>query len=328
MTLIGVRLMKAPLKPEAEKKKTILEKLPLCAPCIGGSAIESKPEPQSIHIIFKQFLNQFPPNLSWKSFHYNGLTTAEALMSAEVVHLSIPTLNLKPKERHEPIPKEIEPEMGKFRIEVTFAGIRSMAKVSRCSSGRYKVELTMGEQKLVSGFTSKVTTKNLDFLDPYASGYLMLPELLQYWPPIVIKHLDCAHKNCIVLGAAMIRRTETFFFDEKPKEMQRFLLNKNGAEDVEAQKPIDEFKLEENEPLLGTKSHSKVVSLRRNLAKLKMPELPKFLQFSHGKHSSPLTLESEYTWWIKFYNSNRIFELQNDCLHQLTVKLELGNDES
>lgn len=109
-------------------------------------------------------------------------------MSAEVVHLPVPNLSVKDVEKNDPIPIEIRPTMKKFRLEVTFAGIRNASKLSQSSSGRYKIELTMGDLKLLSGFSGKTFKANLNFLDPHASGYLLLPDQFQYWPSIIIKH--------------------------------------------------------------------------------------------------------------------------------------------
>lgn len=239
-------------------------------------------------------------------------------MSAEFIHLSAPNLMLREVEKNDPIPIEIRPDMRKFRMEITFAGIRDARKLSHFASGRYKIELTMGDLKLSSGFSGKGYKTNLTFIDPYASGYLLLPDQFQFWPPIIIKHLDCSHKKPTVLGAAMIRRPEKFFVDDKPKQMQRFLLNQSNEVDVEGQKTIETLEIEETKPLLGISNIARG-GLKRVLAKY---NFPKFLSGDADKSNS-MTLESQYSWWTKFYNSNRVEESRNDCLHQLTVRLSL-----
>lgn len=309
MDLIGIGSMKAPLKINDDPptaSKTILP-------------TNFLPDKLDIRKVFYQFVNHFPPYLRWMNFYRDGDVTAEVLLSAEFVRLSAPTLTIKQVEVNEPIPPEIRPNMRKFRIEVTFVGIRCAMKMLKSSAGRYKVELSMGELKLSSGFSGKAYKTNLNFLNPHASGYLMLPDQIQFWPPIIIKHLDCSHKTPTVLGAAMIRRPNKFFAKEKPKKMQRFLLNQNASDDVEAQALEEE--INENHPLLNCAKVSNNLLIRRALSCFKMPSFLRFRNASSHTFLSPL--ENEYTWWTKFYNSNREPEFKNDCLHALTVSLSL-----
>lgn len=275
------------------------------------------PEKVDIRKVLHHFINHSPPHLRWINFHANGSSTAEVLMSAELIQQHVPVLTVQKSTRNEPIPPEIKPDMKKFRIEVTFSGVRNALKMSHFASGRYKIELTMGESKLASGFSGKAYNSSVNFLDPYASGYLLLSEQLQFWPPIIIKHLDCSQKHPNVIGAAMIRRPEKFFIEEKPKTMQRFLLNQNPSDDVEAQH-LGKLVIEESEPLLGSSNMTDGNNLvKRALRQLSMP---KFLQFSdEAGTTDEFTLENEYSWWIKFYNSNREANYRNCKIHQLTV---------
>lgn len=313
MNLIGIGWMKVLVQPNIDSKSPPVKHLHVHSNIL--------PEKFDIRKVLNQFINNFPPKLRWMRFYKQGLMTAEVLMSAEFVQLQMPILTVKEVEKNDPLPMVISPDIRKFRMEVIFAGIRNAAKLSHFASGRFKIELNMGELKLSSGFSGKAMKKNLNFLDPYASGYLLLPEQFQFWPPIIVKHLDCSHKNPIVTGASMIRRPEKFFFDEKPKELQRFLLNQYAAGDVEAQKTSETFEIEENEPLLGISNVSSGnFNIRRAFSKL-----PSLLNFSKKVETmTSLMLEREYTWWTKFYNSNRQAELKNDCMHSLTVSCSLN----
>lgn len=307
MDLIGVGCMKIAIKPTDEQKLNTHKKI---------LPISLLPEKPDIRKVFHQFVNHFPPHLRWVSFFKAGSMTAEVLMSAELIRLQVPTLTIKEVEMNEPLPPEIRPDLRKFRLEATFFGIRGATNLSYFSSGRYKIELSIGELKLSSGFSGKSHKTNLNFLDPYASGYLLLPEQIQFWPPIIIKHLDCSHKHSTVIGAEMIRRPEKFLVKEKPKQIQRFVLSQNTSVDIEAQKSEDVPEYEESQPLLGTKkmSRERIKQVLTNL------NLPKFLQLSISSHRiSPLTLENEFTWWTKFYNSFRSEEFINNCMQQLTV---------
>lgn len=301
--------MKVPLKINDEPPTTSTTVLP----------IKILPDKLDIRKVFHQFVHHFPPYLRWMNFYKGGEVTAEVLLSAEFVRLSAPTLSIKQVEINEPIPPEIRPIMRKFRIEVSFVGIRHAIKMPSSSAGRYKVELSMGELKLSSGFSGKAYKTNLNFLNPHASGYLMLPDQIQFWPPITIKHLDCSHKIPTVLGAAMIRRPDKFFAKEKPKKMQRFLLNQNANDDVEAQAVEED--IDENQPLLRSAKASNYWLIRRALSSFKMPRFLQSRRESSHMFLSPL--EGDYAWWTKFYNSNREPEFKNDCLHSLTVSLSL-----
>ena len=250
--------------------------------------------------------------------HKDGSLIAEVLMSAEFVYLSAPAISNRQVEKNDPIPPEIRPNMRKFRMEVVFEGIRNALKQQSFSSGRYKVEVTMGDLRLASGFSGKAFKTNSNFIDPYSSGYLLLPDQFQFWPPIIIKHHDCSQKNPVVIGSAMIRRPEKFLIDEKLKEIQRFLMIQNTEVDVEAQKSLKEFIIEESEPLLGVPEVSQGrQNLKDVLTKFK---LPSFLRSSNNiNQTHQLSLENEHTWWTKFYNASREEKFRNDCLHELTV---------
>lgn len=281
-------------------------------------AKQTLPEKLDIRKVFHQLINHFPPHLRWTSFYKDGLLAADVLMSAEFIELQAPNLTVREIKVNDPIPVEIRPEMRKFRMEATFVGIRDASKLSQFATGRFKIEMTMGELKLDSGFSGKAYKTNLNFLDPHASGYLMLPDQIHYWPPIIIKHLDCSHKRPTVIGAAMIRRPEKYYLEEKPKELQRFLLDQNTSLDIEAQGTVEKFEIDESEPLLGGNRST----MQKRLAKVldKIPKLSKLLEPSRSFHQlNPLTLENEFTWWTKYYNSNRKPEFANDCIHYLTV---------
>lgn len=277
------------------------------------------PEKIDIRKIFHKFIKQFPPHLRWLSFHREGSLVAEVLLSAEFIPLPCPILSLKAVEKNEPLPFEIKPNLKKFRIEVTFYGIRGALNIPFFSSGRFKIELTMGEIMLSSGFSGKSNNHNLNFLDPYASGYLLLPEQLHFWPPIIIRHLDCSHKTLNVVGAAMIRGPEKYYIEEKPKEVQKFFLNQAGPDEAGV-KTIDELiMIEEDEPLLNhRKKISKRIRLKQIVSHFKFSDFHNFAGLS--RKMIPVSLEKKYTWWTKFYNSTRSEHLKNHSLHEIKVK--------
>lgn len=150
-----------------------------------------------------------------------------------------------------------------------------------------------------------------------------LPEQFEYWPPIIIKHLDCSHsKHSVIIGAAMVRRPNTFLIKEKSKELQNFsidplTINKDNYD----QEIVD---MNETEPLLNSNNTvAKRSSIFKNLKLSNIVSFKRKQVFEHG--SNPL--ESEYTWWTKFYNSNGVTsqnfnnatQKNNDDIHKLKV---------
>lgn len=275
------------------------------------------PDKISIRKIFHQLINQFPPQLRWISFFKDGKVSAEVLMSGELLPLFAPIITVMEKDRKNPILEIICPNIRKFHIEVTFAGIRNASKISNFTSARFKIQLTMREIVLMSSISHKGYKKNFNFIDPYASGYLLLPEEFQFWPAIIIQHIDQSHKNTAVVGAAMIRRPEHFFVDDKPKELQRFLIPMTSSKTMDERKNVT-VDIDENMPLLGASeikgTYNYIKTMLNNFNISKFLLLPK-----HSKQVNTIMIENQYTWWTKFYNSYRDSSLRNDNLHVLKI---------
>lgn len=130
-------------------------------------------EKVDIKKIFEDFSHNFPPHLKWINFYKNGHLTAEVLLSAELIEIAEPSIETQKTEINEAIPKEICPAMKKYRLEAIFIGIRNASNFPCFTSGRYKIELCMGELTLHSGFSGKKLNHNLNFLDPYDFGFMV-----------------------------------------------------------------------------------------------------------------------------------------------------------
>jgi hypothetical protein len=132
--------------------------------------------PRKINIIqiFQDFKDHFPPHWRWVHFSLKGFKMGSVLMSAELVEIPKPSLSVMPVETTT-IPKEISPNMKKFRIECLFVGIRKaqQLKLPKSTIGRYKIELSIGDLVLYGGISGKIQNRNFNFLDPYASNYLV-----------------------------------------------------------------------------------------------------------------------------------------------------------
>lgn len=41
----------------------------------------------------------------------------------------------------------------------------------------------------------------------------MLPEQFEYWPPVIIKHIDCSSKKEVTIGMAMISKSRKLYIE-------------------------------------------------------------------------------------------------------------------
>ena len=103
----------------------------------------------------------------------------------------------------------------------------------------------------------------------------------------------------------MIRQPAVFYLQEKPKQIQRFLVaNPTFIGDVEK----NETSLD-TEPLLGANKERRASILDAIIKNVKVT-VPKFLNFKMKSLelsiSKDTNLEEEYTWWTKFYNSCKV----------------------
>lgn len=131
-------------------------------------------------------------------------------------------------------------------------------------------------------------SKNTERVTTFPSHSKSLPEETKYWPPIVIKHLDCSSKKEVAIGAAMFSNSEKFLEKQTHRSDVKPVVESNNANDNAT----------ELDPLL---------------VKRPMNKLSKFLHFRRKKDDDRRTsisqaskqqaVESKFTWWTKFYNS-------------------------
>lgn len=107
-----------------------------------------------------------------------------------------------------------------------------------------------------------------------------------YWPPIVIKHIDCSSKKEATIGAAMFSNTEKFLENET---------NRSAAQSV-VESIHSHHNGTESDPLLVKKLTNKISIFRRFRGKNER-------RTSTSKANRRETVESKFTWWTKFYNS-------------------------
>ncbi|XP_037045765.1 otoferlin [Bradysia coprophila] len=227
----------------------------------------------------------FPIPLQWIEAVRDGEVCAEILCSAEFIQLPDKTVATEPVSNQIGIPPVICPHVANYRVEVTFAGLRHCKNLPTRTMGRYKIEMSFAELSMKSGLSGKKHGNSVNFLDPFRAGYVSLPEETKYWPPIVIKHVDCSNKKETAIGAAMFSNTGKFLT-----------------------KPVDRS----NEQT-GVESNKTRRNRTELLVKQPMNKLHKFLHFpkikaresgkSVSKASKQRVVENKFTWYTKFYNS-------------------------
>lgn len=123
-----------------------------------------------------------------------------------------------------------------------------MAQLSVRTLGRYKIEICFAELSLKSGPSSKSYGQSVNFLDPFKTGCVVsnaihpvvifkfkntnlflknLPEQFEYWPPLIIKHIDCSSKKEVILGAIMISKPNIFYVTDPTVELN-IVTSENG----------------------------------------------------------------------------------------------------
>ncbi|KXJ78396.1 hypothetical protein RP20_CCG004777 [Aedes albopictus] len=265
--------------------------------------------------------------LRWVGIFRNGQRMADVLLSVLIVKVDeaghdAVTINLKTG-----IPESICPSSKRFHVQVLFAGLRDLHRWTRSGAGRYRVQVVFGELKLMSGLSYRNAGHSMSFSDVYASGYLMLPSKFEYWPPLVVQHVEYTMlKGERVVSSNIINHPELSFTDDTMQPIKNYLINNYRSQNETERISIDTFYSAEQEPLIEP---TKVEPTFRH--KL-LPTLLAVKSVVSGKikanrkraaESSAAavkrrgSLETEYTWWTKFYNS--CSSQPSDYKHRLKI---------
>lgn len=77
------------------------------------------------------------------------------------------------------------------------------------STGRFKIQLKIGELCLTSGVSAISLGNSYNVYDPVIYGYVSLPKNPEFWPNLVIYHVDTFGKNKNeILGTATISKPQ------------------------------------------------------------------------------------------------------------------------
>lgn len=118
----------------------------------------------------------------------------------------------------------------------------------------------------------------------------------------------------------MIRHPEEYFVEDRPKKLQRFFVIDNKHQEEAMEKIVVEEMEEERIPLLMVPKKERLkMELLKSVAR-------KYLRPNTNDNfvEDLQDLETEYTWWTKFYNSMKDEEFVNKKLHQLKVSFRIS----
>ncbi|XP_055604569.1 fer-1-like protein 6 [Uranotaenia lowii] len=267
-------------------------------------------EPTSNNDLWKEFDDRRDLVLRWVGLHRNGNQIADVLMSVHTEQDNQHHQQTAEMKVVQGIPNAITPSLEEFTIFVVFAGLRGFGKsIHLITTGRYRVQLVLGELKLTSGLSRRQSGRSINFLDVFSSATLTLPSQFEYWPPLIVQHVDCSRtKTLAVVGTNVIHNPQLLFCDH---DVSGELLFHKSTMLLKRQQQISIDTLDK------PKKNKTIKTPARKCNKLKQKLIPiinllwESLETRRAandrKHPEStgrrISHESEYSWWTKFYNS-------------------------
>lgn len=176
--------------------------------------------------------------------------------------------------------------------------------IKRATSGRYKVELYIGELSLCSGVSGKRLGQSYNFFDPMITGYVSLPKNPEFWPNLVIQHVDVFGKNKHeVIGSATMSKLQDLL------HMKRTLSKTNPDSNKTVHEITENTDLKQlNDSHVLKKFTDKIIDIVK-----------------HEKIIEDEGNDSHFSWWTKFYASMTFKENSWNQLNKHS--LVIYNDE-
>ncbi|XP_065364288.1 otoferlin-like [Calliphora vicina] len=117
-----------------------------------------------------------------------------------------------------PVPKEVRPNLAKFRLEVLFWGLRDLKRVHLMSVDKPRIDVECSG-KILSSNIIQNAKKNPNFPNMLKSIELELPLEETYAPPITIRCVDCrSFGRYTLVGTHQITSIHRYLFKPPPKE--------------------------------------------------------------------------------------------------------------
>ncbi|XP_033149587.1 otoferlin [Drosophila busckii] len=270
-----------------------------------------------------------PPPLKWVPVAKKGLVQAEVLMSAEFIELvGVPDAQQTDKQPTltTGIPLAIKPNMLNYVLEVIFVGMRNYTKSSLSLAGKRRAKVMMADLVLTSGLSTSRVRNSINFLVAYAAGVVSLPDQQEYWPAMIATDVLISNfTNESTLGAALIPNSSSFLNKDKLRKCLRSTATINESTVATSATALAESTYEETEdeddvqPAYenGCWKRLKIVLGLRTAEFANKRQL----KYHNLVECSDLNINSNFTWWTKFYNAMYEDEehTADRCKHSLII---------
>lgn len=177
------------------------------------------------------------PNLEWFDIIRGSDSAGELLAAFEMLEIGcadMPCLtepkqltvefrkDRSPSSPHQgailPVPKEVRPNLGRFKLEVLFWGLRDLKRIHFMSVDKPRIDVECSGKILSSGVIQNAK-KNPNFPTMLKYLELELPVEEIYAPPITIRCVDCrSFGRYTLVGTHQITSIHRYMYKPPPKE--------------------------------------------------------------------------------------------------------------
>ncbi|XP_050073684.1 fer-1-like protein 6 [Anopheles maculipalpis] len=259
------------------------------------------------------FGEQPKPYLQWIPLYLKGLKIAEILVSSNVLEVRSSLQKSDGRTETERLlvhnlPPEIAPTLRTFRVRVLFVGLRQIHLHSCRKMKKSRILITLGDVSIMSGLSGTAYGSSANFPEGYENRSVRLPINPNYWPLMILKHIDCTdEKHMKIIGNAIVNASELSVDSSIPSESvtDNSTIIEISQEENETEFPVNIANINP----LNIASHW---SYARDVIKKQVDILNAANRSSKSISSENLDL----TWWTKFYNSQL---LQNNEKYSLKI---------
>uniref|UniRef100_A0A182YBU5 C2 domain-containing protein n=1 Tax=Anopheles stephensi TaxID=30069 RepID=A0A182YBU5_ANOST len=208
------------------------------------------------------------------------------------------------------LPPEIAPALRTYRIRVLFVGLRQM-HVPRCrTTKKSRVLITLGDASIMSGLSGTAYGSSANFPEGYENCSVRLPVNPNYWPWMILKHIDCTdEKRVKTIGNAIVNASELLVdsTDSSKSATRESTIIEITQEDADGTQL----------PWNVANQHPLNIAYHWTNARDMIKKQVETLNATARKSSNSVETENlELTWWTKFYNSQ---QLRNSQKHSLEI---------
>ncbi|OAF69738.1 17-beta-HSD 10, partial [Intoshia linei] len=204
------------------------------------------------------------------------------------------------------LPETIKPQMTKFNILVLFWGVRTIKRVNMLSVQHPLIYVEINDVRIASSQITEIG-QNSNFTENTGKLHVELPMNDKYWPPILIRCVDCRNFGREVLvGTHTICNISRYIYKKKkiiePEEVE---IDKAV---VDKDTPIISFAPPSNDILKSTS----IDVVPGNEAVVNIDKPPEPLKINKENETERKEYLAELDWWSKYYKSKNNKKLNSD----------------